>query len=282
MPTGVTANVTSFPLLIRLNGKIANGGNANDSLVFVTAKSNQGWDIRFTKSNATDSIPFEIERYDSTNMLAEFWVRVDTVSYTASTTFRMYWGRSTGTSAIPSTPPGVFSSSVVGPKGGVWHFGPNNYWGDATGNGNAAVNGGTLDTTGICGRARWFNVNDPDSIKVQSLLDSMTDTITMSCWINLTAKQAGADGQCYPVSVGNDLAILDYATPCLEGRYHYGTGGGYRTTGTAVPTILGQGWQYVAYVINQGTSPYQNLYVNGTSVATDITDTNAVTYTARV
>ncbi len=116
-PTGVTASQTNFPTLVRLNGHIANGGNANDSLVFVTAKSNKGWDIRFSNTGIADSIPFEIERYDSVNMKAEFWVQVPNVTYNSATTFNMYWDGVT--SVNPSNPPLVFSPRRRGKRGSM-------------------------------------------------------------------------------------------------------------------------------------------------------------------
>ncbi len=117
----VTAAVTNFPVLVHLNGKIGNGGNANDSLVFANALST-GYDIRFTSDNTTtDSTPFEIERYDPINMYAEFWVLLPAVNATgATTTFTMYYGNP-GITGTPSNPGAVWPKGNNGFEA-VYHF----------------------------------------------------------------------------------------------------------------------------------------------------------------
>ncbi len=109
-PTGTTTAVTNFPVLVRLNGKIANGGNSSDSLVFATAQST-GYDIRFSQTGYTDSVPFEIERYDPVNLYAEFWVLLPSVAAAGTpTTFKMYFGNA-GVSGSPSNPAAIWTNA---------------------------------------------------------------------------------------------------------------------------------------------------------------------------
>jgi biopolymer transport protein ExbB len=78
----VSGNVYGFPVLVRLNS-----GNFN----FSQAQAN-GQDIRFAKEDNT-SLPYEIERWDSANALAEVWVRVDSVyGHDSMQVIMMYWG----------------------------------------------------------------------------------------------------------------------------------------------------------------------------------------------
>ena len=153
-----------------------------NSTVFKNVKSAGGNDIRFTYDNVdgshTDSASFEIERFDQAHTVAEFWVMIPTVNAApATTSFRMYFGNASATGTNPSNPPSVFYSAMP-TLGGVWHFGANNTWNDATGNGNTAVNGGTGGSSGqtslgegVTGPCRLFNSGTPgwDSIKVANV-----------------------------------------------------------------------------------------------------------------
>jgi Concanavalin A-like lectin/glucanases superfamily/Domain of unknown function (DUF2341) len=106
---GVAANVTDFPVLVRLT---------NNNFYFVEAKSG-GEDVRFTKPDGT-ILPYEIERWDATSGTAEIWVRVDTVFGNDSLHFvTMRWGNPAATGA--SNGPAVFDTADG--FQGVWHMG---------------------------------------------------------------------------------------------------------------------------------------------------------------
>ncbi len=149
---GTGSTVTGFPVMVRLNGKGANGGNATDSIVFATAQSS-GWDIRFSNTGTTDSIPFQIQRYDATNKVAIFWVLVPSVAPgSANTTFKMYWGQS-GLTGTPSNPAAVFARGASG-NGfeAVYHLheASGASIGDATANANTmTANGGITQSAGV-------------------------------------------------------------------------------------------------------------------------------------
>jgi hypothetical protein len=151
-PTGTAVAVTNFPVLVRLNGKIANGGNASDSLVFAASQSS-GNDIRFAKTGYTDSLSFEIERYDDINLYAEFWVLLPTVATAGNpTTFKLYFGNA-GVSGSPSNPAAIWTSANG--FGSVYHM---NYANDSSAkdvgeaglagmyNGTITENAGTTST----------------------------------------------------------------------------------------------------------------------------------------
>ena len=103
-----TADVTNFPLLVRLTS-----ANFN----FAQARTDGG-DLRFADSTGA-LLPYELERFDATNKLAEAWVLLPTVkANNNSQWFRMYWGKASATSL--SSPASVFQASNG--FAGVWHM----------------------------------------------------------------------------------------------------------------------------------------------------------------
>jgi hypothetical protein len=121
----VATDQTGFPVLVRLAS-----GN------FPTGAKTDGTDIRFAASNGTH-IPYQIERWDNANSLAEIWVKADVLGNNSTQYIVMYWGKvdaadSSSGSAVFDTANGF---------AGVWHLGeagnidPQGYK-DATYNGN--------------------------------------------------------------------------------------------------------------------------------------------------
>src|SRR5688572_7662794 len=64
----ITGNVTKFPVLVRLT---------NDEVAIITAAKPGGADIRFSKSNGTTALPYQIDTWEPFG--AAIWVLVDTV-----------------------------------------------------------------------------------------------------------------------------------------------------------------------------------------------------------
>jgi hypothetical protein len=173
----VTGNVIGFPVLIRLNS-----GNFDFSLA-----QKDGGDIRFSKPNGF-SLPFEIERFDAQNGIAEIWVRIDTVFGNDSAhAIGMSWGLP----AKPLNPPdhNVFDTA----KGfaGVWHLNETNgttmY--DATifsRNGTKPTNTTPLPVQGIIGGAQNFSgTTDWINLGANRSFVNNVSQVTMSAWIRL-------------------------------------------------------------------------------------------------
>jgi len=148
-PSGadVTANVTGFPLLVRLT---------RSNFDFAQAQTGGG-DLRFTKSD-NSPLPCQIERFDPAAGLAEAWVKVDTVFGNDNThAITMYWGNPGATDS--SNGAAVFDTGAG--FMGVWHLSDGNAGQalDATGNGyngvayNMAAQSGP---SGIIGTGREF------------------------------------------------------------------------------------------------------------------------------
>jgi PKD repeat protein len=118
----VATTQAGFPVLVRLT-------SANTVFSFAQAQP-AGQDIRFATSGGIH-IPYQIERWDNANQVAEIWVKAD-VNGNNNTQLLMYWGNAGA--ADSSNGPSVFSNGFVG----VWHL-------NETGNTNA---NGYADATG--------------------------------------------------------------------------------------------------------------------------------------
>ena len=82
--TKVDANLTDFPVLVKLT---------SSNFDFTKALST-GYDIRFTSSDGETLLKYERQRHDNINSLAEYWVKVPSVSGTVNTEFYIYYGNS--------------------------------------------------------------------------------------------------------------------------------------------------------------------------------------------
>ncbi len=105
---GVTGDVVNFPVLIRLR---------SDNFDFNQAKAD-GSDLRFAK---VDGMPlaYEVERWNTVDMQADIWVKVDTVfGNNSSQYFIMYWGNSDAISESDGS--AVFDTADA--FQGVWHL----------------------------------------------------------------------------------------------------------------------------------------------------------------
>ena len=185
---GGTEDETNFPVLISLSGL----SNINTN----------GSDIRFTASDGVTLLPREIESYASGTLTA--WVKVPTVSHTASTSIYMYYGNTAATEPAAGS---IYGSQAVWSSNyaGVWHLdeGSGNTAYDSTNNGNtgtwgwtekAGTNGNYSPAGKIGAWAGAFNGRSPYYAAVYTNLDvdsSAMSSTTWSAWI-------------YPTSTGTD------------------------------------------------------------------------------
>ncbi|MFZ2206160.1 MAG: DUF2341 domain-containing protein [Microgenomates group bacterium] len=105
-----SSNLVNFPVLVVLNETNFN---------FAEAKAN-GEDLRFTDTDGSTLLSYEIEIYDSIGKSARIWVNVPQINASSSTDFiYMYWGNSAATDAqsIDNT----WNSNYKG----VYHLGDN-------------------------------------------------------------------------------------------------------------------------------------------------------------
>jgi len=181
----VTGNVYGFPVLVRLT-------SAN--FIFSQAQFG-GSDIRFTKADNT-FLPYEIERWDSANAVAEIWVKVDTVFGSDSVqSVTMYWSNSVASSMSSS----VLTFDTANGFAGVWHLGEQSNslaggYKDATYNANnltGATRTASLGADGIIGRAQYFDTVAADSISgsCPSAL-SGNKSFTTSFWVKINSLKS--------------------------------------------------------------------------------------------
>jgi hypothetical protein len=177
----VSADLTDFPLLVRLNG---------DNFDFSQCAPS-GSDLRVTKTDNTPLV-FEIERWDAGrdgNDAAEIWVRLDTVRADDSLqSIYLYWGRADAGSE--SNAASVFDTASG--FRGVWHLNEDPSDGDTpmrdrTANGfhgsplGSMTNENTV--TGVIGTALKYDGVD-DNVSAGEL--NLSGNYSLSCWINFS------------------------------------------------------------------------------------------------
>ncbi len=181
----ITSDVANFPMLIRLTQ-----GNFD----FSQAR-NDGGDLRFADSTGA-LLPYELDRFDATNKVAEVWVLIPTVkAKNNSQWFRMYWGKANSSSLSSSA--SVFQVS----NGFVSQYHMNESSGtakDATSYGNNGTFNGNVPNlqNGYVGKAHLFDGNgDYISLASNSSYDfSANDRFTLSAWVNRSGNAvAGLD-----------------------------------------------------------------------------------------
>jgi len=250
---GVSGDVAGFPVLIRLSGTTFTPS------IFSQANSD-GSDIRFSKSDHVTALPYQIERWDFANSVAEIWVKVDVTGATngGQTQIRMYWGNSGATSQ--SNGANVFNNGYLG----AYHL---NETGSNTPNGYADATG-VYSATGynmvsgdqVAGQIAFGqNFGDGYHGKYLSIFGGTTGT---GCQVNVTAVDANGaitTINTTPVSGGTGYAVGDYLLVGNSANGGQGNNGVVKVTavsGTAASTL--------AFV----TCPHQGGSGGGGNVAT--------------
>ena len=137
----ISTDQSNFPLLVRLTSANFNFSQAQSG----------GQDIRFAKSTGVH-FPYQIERWDNVNQLAELWVNVDVVKgYNDAQYIMMYWGNSAAADSGSSSKVFTTTNNFAG----VWHLkedpsGGSNAIKDATANANNGTLNGLYDEFRTC------------------------------------------------------------------------------------------------------------------------------------
>ncbi|MBF0433100.1 MAG: DUF2341 domain-containing protein, partial [Fibrobacteria bacterium] len=259
--SNVTGDVEEFPVLIKLS---------STNFTFSEADTD-GDDIRFTKSDGSTDISYEIERWSDAKDSAEIWVLIDTVYGTnASQYFYMYWGKGSQTTA--SNGENVFAASNN--FEGVWHL--DNSLLDATsgnndGSSSTSVNGSGLmaDGRAFDGNADYIEIADSDDWNFGS------GDFSFSTWMNSSGDRYNPIFEQY-TDYTNDtedlMAIRIFPNNTIEFvKYASGAATWKFSTG-AVPTSE---WAHIA-VVRDGSN--FKFYINGSNVGTE-TAFDVVDYT---
>ena len=247
----VSGDVYDFPVLVRLT-------EAN--FTFAQARP-AGADIRFTKPDNT-FLPYEIERWDPVNGLAEVWVRVDTVHGDNNRqNIIMYWGNP---GAAPISKGAAVFDTANG-FAGAWHLGENGdsiY--DATGNAFNGKKYGSTTVPGMIGNSELFS--NGNYIRISGLLNRPSN-VTLSAWVRYDTSTGGQD----IVSIG-DAAFIR-VDDIING---IGTAGSYHNNSVVADSnyayvcsgrfLAKTGWHYLVFSINT-PAHVQTLYIDGAQCA---------------
>lgn len=256
----VNANVTGFPLLIRLDA-----GN----FAFPEALG-KGQDIRFSKAGSLAPLSYQIERWDSAGAAAEIWVKLDTViGNSRDQYFNMHWGR-------PGAADSSKGNAVFEAGAGfvaVWHLGGSGARANAVAGGNPAVPNlydGDESKPGIIGLADSLDGGPSgDFLDLGDGYAGFASGFTYTVWANAAAPLSHAR----LLDLGNGAGIDNIAlfrgdtTDDLVLRVHNGTATTPRVT--APGAINTKVWQHFAVTV---AGRVARIYRNGDLIQSDTMD----------
>ncbi|MCD4756073.1 DUF2341 domain-containing protein, partial [bacterium] len=246
----VDSTLTNFPVLVSVTHNdyksTANGGHVAQP---------DGGDIYFTNSAGTTQYDHEIEKYVPSTGQVIAWVEVPSVSSSADTTFRMYYGDNYSVDKWDVN--GTWDSDYER----VYHV--NDSLDDSASSTTATNSGSTNTTSGHIADGRNFDGTD-DYFYTTNL--GYPDNVTVSAWINYDTLPSiyghivsqGRDGP----SSGYHLSLLS------DGSVHFAV----NTNIAASPeislssSILTQGIWY--HVVGTYDGSVGNLYINGSLAST--------------
>jgi hypothetical protein len=262
-PSGanISGTVVGFPVLVRLN---------SENFDFALAKAN-GADIRFAKADNT-FLPYEIERWDPVNRLAEIWVRVDTIKGNSDNqSIVMYWGNANASDA--SHGPAVFDSADG--FGGVWHLNETSgvRASDASFNGFSGIYKGGLpqNATGPLGICQTIVHPDTDYVDMGNVLNMGLKNISIGVWVKRASfgtQQAvisKTNGNGPSATYGYLLSIDLFNYPhfyMASGGVNFGDTGAFDMTGSLTITDSTV-WHYVFVSIDRSDNGRCRMYVDG-------------------
>jgi autotransporter-associated beta strand protein len=247
-PSGANVAATQFlfPTLIRLTSANFPFAQAQDD----------GRDIRFA-SSLGKHLPYEIERWDRSNQLAEIWVLADSITGNNGTQYMtMYWGKTGVVSRSSGT--AVFDPSNN--FAGVWHL--NNSLNNTTSNsGIDGTDNNSTNTTGIIGYGRNFALAGPQDFSVAYSAALNLSTYTVSAWTDL-ASVADLRGIIGTRFGSENTFDLKWMSTSLHGDI--GSGSTWLSTAADYTyTPVASTWYHVAYVV---TANSYKIYLNGAEV----------------
>jgi hypothetical protein len=169
--TKVDANLTDFPVLVKLT---------SSNFDFTKALSN-GNDIRFTSSDGQTLLKYERERHDATNEVAEYWVKIPSVSGSVNTDFYIYFGNVSASDG--ADPTNVWDANFKG----VWHMKDltTSTVKDSTNSGydgTKRLANNPLEVDGKIAKGQDYERDNQDYI-YKSNVTPVTNAWTLECWV---------------------------------------------------------------------------------------------------
>lgn len=247
--TKIDSALSDFPILVKLTSTQLDFSKANSD----------GFDIRFTSSDGTTLLKYERERHDSGSSLAEYWVKVSSISAASDTDIYMYY-RTTDT-ANGEDITNVWDSNF----GLVYHLdnATTTTVADSTSNDFTGTKTSTdkpLEENSKIAKGQYFDgtdhintVNDPFSAT------DLADGATLECFYKTTSTD---DITTYIVSLeGFIILSLDVSGSDYKIMSSADGGGNFQYSAVGMNDGV---WRHIA-VIWDGTDTAR-LYVNGVEV----------------
>ena len=248
-----SSTLTNFPALIRLTPGV--GGFSYSQFA-----SASGGDLRFTDASGSNSLPFEIDEWN-TNGASLVWVRVPTLAGPGDFIWACWGNAAATTLPVSSTDGEVWVNDYAL----VWHLKDTNFPYADSALAYPGIYGTAPGTaTGVIGNGVNFKNNSSSYISPGSV--SLSNAFTLSAWVNVTntansiqtiwANKAGGG------SNGFSFYVNGYNTTnqSLVVETSDGTHSLKAKTDTNLVTY-GQ-WHFVAAVVDQ-TAGTASLYVDG-------------------
>lgn len=245
----ITGALTDFPVLVKLDSSFFD---------FNKAKTN-GQDIRFTGSDGTTQLKYEIERWNKTAGKAEVWVKLPSVSSGTDTTFYVYYGNPTASDA--QDPANVWDSNFMM----VQHMEETSGTvTDSTSHGNNGTpyNGTTQGIIGkIDGAVDFDGIDDTIGVPHSTSLNLGTGDFTISVWVMYPATPANLDSDVLRKgntqdSPPNNYKLELYTNGGLSGNLYDGGNSEVHAAGN----YSDDKWHFVVF---QRKTGYIYLYVDG-------------------
>jgi len=177
----IDADLTDFPVLVKLTSSNFDFSKANSD----------GFDLRFTSSDGTTLLKYERERHDATNKLAEYWVKIPSISSTANTIFYLYYRvEDTDDGADPTN---VWDSNFKG----VWHMKDltTSTIEDSTSNNNDGTKKAAnepIQADGQIAKAQSFDGTDDYINLGRPASLNLTSAWTLEAWVKPTSSPNGS------------------------------------------------------------------------------------------
>ena len=231
--TKIDETLTDFPVLVKLT---------SSNFDFSKALST-GYDIRFTSDNGTTLLKYERERHDQANSLAEYWVKVPSISNTSPTNFYLYYGKSDA--ADGADPTNVWDANYKG----VWHKKDitTSTINDSTVNANNGTKRAAnepIEADGKIGKAQDYDgTDDYISLGSGSSLNITGTALTLETWFNLDVIESGAI-ICKANSVG-EAPYKQYTLEISNSKLLFGADYNGTFAVNNDTTVITTGWKYV-------------------------------------
>jgi len=228
-----------------------------------------GSGVRFTSSDGTTLLKFEVESYDTTNDDGWWHVKVPTLSASVNTDIYIYYDATTETSGedINNTWDANFKA--------VYHLNQDKAAGafaDSTVNANTLTNSGTTDSTGQIDKVRSFDgIND--SMNAGNNLAFGPGDFTLAFWIKFTVFRN------YLTVFSTQRGSTGWNLGSQASAYLVWYSSGAEQIRTANNTFALNTWYHVAFV-RSGTT--LSAYVDGTVRDTATVSTNFTAAPMRV